>query len=226
MEKRTLNARPRSVVGKQAKALRRQGRIPAVLYGRGAEPQNLEIDMREANRVLTHVSGSTLIELAVDGAAHQVLVREIQRDPIRRDLIHIDFLQVAMDVAITAAVPLEIVGEAPAVKTFAGVIVTGLDEIEVEALPADLPDRISVDLGSLEEIGQAIVVGDLFVGKGVKLLTSPSEMVVRVMSQAAEEVEEVEVVAEAGEPEVIERRKEEGEEGEDGDKDKDTEKEK
>ena len=209
MEKRTLEARPRSVVGKKSKALRRKGLTPAVLYGRAAAPQALEIDTREASRVLGRVSGSTLVELKVGNETHQVLVREVQRDPIRRDVLHVDFLRVAMDVTIRAAVPIDVVGEAPAVKTLGGVLVLGLDEIEVEALPADLPDRVTIDLGSLVEIGQAITVGDLYAGKGVKVFTNPAELVVRVTAQAAEEVEEVVAVAPSVEPEVIERKREE-----------------
>ncbi len=212
MATRTLNARPRTVIGKQTRALRRQGITPAVLYGRGVEPQAIEVDAREASRVLARVSGSTLIEVNVGGEAHQVLVREVQRHAIRGDIVHVDFLRVAMDVAIRTAVPIDTVGEAPAVKTLGGVLVLGLNEIEVEALPADLPDRISVDLEALKEIGQSITVGDLVIGPRVKLLTQPGELVARVTAQAAEEVEEVVAAPAPIEPELIERKKEEPEE--------------
>ncbi|MEW6569288.1 MAG: 50S ribosomal protein L25 [Chloroflexota bacterium] len=211
MERMKIEARPRRVVGKQVNALRRQGRIPAVLYGRGISPQALELEARQASRVLFRVSGSTLVELMVNGDSHTVLVREIQRDPILTDIRHVDFLKVAMDVAIRTSVPLDIVGEAPAVKTYGGVLVTGLDEIEVEALPGDLPDRVTVDLESLAHVGESITVGDLFVGKNVKVLTPPDEVVVRVTAQAVEEVEVVAPAAEVAEPEVIERAKKEEE---------------
>ncbi len=207
MERLKIEARPRRVVGKQVDSLRRQGILPAVLYGRGISPQPLELEARAAARVLGHVSGSTLVELTVGNETHNVLVREIQRDPIRADLRHVDFLKVAMDVAIRTSVPLEIVGEAPAVKTYGGVLVTGLDEIEVEALPGDLPDRVTVDLSALTAVGQSITVGDLYAGKNVKVLTPADEVVVRVMAQAAEEVEAAAPVAAMVEPEVIERPK-------------------
>lgn len=207
MERLKIEARPRRVVGKQVNALRRQGLLPAVLYGRGISPQPLELEARAAAKILTRLSGSTLVELTVDGETHNVLVREVQRDPIRADIRHVDFLKVAMNVAIRTAVPLEMVGEAPAVKTYGGVLVTGLDEIEVEALPGDLPDRVTVDLSALTAIGQSIVVGDLYVGKNVKVLTPADEVVMRVMAQAVEEVEAAAPVAEAVEPEVIERPK-------------------
>ncbi len=207
MERLKIEARPRRVVGKQVHALRRQGLLPAVLYGRGISPQPLELEARTASKVLSRVGASTLVELTVDGMTHNVLVREIQRDPIRTNIRHVDFLKVAMDVAIRTSVPLEIVGEAPAVKTYGGVLVSGLDEIEVEALPGDLPDRVTVDLSSLTGIGQSVTVGDLYAGKNVKVLTPPDEVVLRVMAQAVEEVEAAAPAVEMVEPEVIERAK-------------------
>ena len=213
MERPRLDARRRTVVSKQVRALRRQGTIPAVRYGTGNEPAPLELDGREASKVLSRMSGSTLLDLVLGGDTHNVLVREIQRDPIVQDIRHVDFLKVAMDVVIRTAVPVELVGEAPAVKTFGGILVTGVDEIEVEALPADLPNRVTVDLGPLTEIGKAITVGDLFIGKGVKLLTSKDELVARVKQAVAEVVEEAPVAAGPVEPEVIEKPKKE-EEGE------------
>jgi large subunit ribosomal protein L25 len=213
MERPRLDARRRTIVGKQVRALRRQGLIPAVLYGTGIEPSPLELDGREASRMLARVSGSTLVDLVLEGDTHNVLVREIQRDPIVQNIRHVDFLKVAMDVVIRTSVPVELVGEAPAVKTFGGILVSGVDEIEVEALPANLPNRMTVDLGSLLEIGQAITVGDLVVGEGVKLLTSRDELVARVMQAEAEVVEEAPVAVGPVEPEVIEKPKKE-EEGE------------
>jgi large subunit ribosomal protein L25 len=211
MERPKLDARRRSVVGKQVRALRREGIIPGVLYGTGVESTSLELEGREASRVLSRLSGSTLLDLVLEGDTHNVLVRDVQRDPILQTVRHVDFLKVAMDVAIRTAVPLDLVGEAPAVKTFGGVLVTGVDEIEVEALPADLPSRLTVDLEALTEIGKAITVGDLFVGKGVKLLTSKDELVARVTQAEAEIVEEEPVAAVPVEPEVIEKPKKEEE---------------
>jgi len=216
MERMKIQATPRTVIGKQVRALRRQGRIPAVLYGSGIEPMPLELEAKEASRVLSRASASTLVELTVGDETHNVLVREVQRHSILRNIRHVDFLKVAMDVATRTFVPVDVVGEAPAVKTFGGVLVMGLDEIEVEALPADLPDRVTIDMEPLTLIGAALTVKDLFVGKGVKVLTSPDELIVRVMAQAAEEVEEVEVVAEAVEPELIERERGEEEAEEEG----------
>jgi large subunit ribosomal protein L25 len=143
-----------------------------------------------------------------------VLVREIQRDVIRRNVLHVDFLKVAMDVRITAEVPIELVGRAPAVEELGGVLVTGINSIEVEALPADLRDRVTVDLESLVKIDDSITAGDLFLGEGVELLTDPAELVARVIYQVEEVLEEVvepEVVPVAAEPELVERGKREEE---------------
>jgi large subunit ribosomal protein L25 len=202
------------VKGKQVRALRRQGVLPAVLYGAGVEPTPLELSMLEASKILSRAGGSTLIDLSVGRKAHRVLVRDVQRDAITHALLHVDFLRVVMDVAIRTEVPVELVGEAPAVKELGGLLVTGLSHIEVEALPGDLPDRVTVDLESLTGVDDAISVGDLALGDGVKVLTESDELIARVIYQA-EEVEEEEVeeeVVEVGaEPEVIERGKPEEE---------------
>ncbi|HEX9675635.1 MAG TPA: 50S ribosomal protein L25 [Anaerolineales bacterium] len=209
-----LSASLRSVIGKQVKALRRQGRLPAVLYGAGTEPLSIELESRAASKILDRASGSTLLQLQLEGQEHMVLVREIQRDVIRRNVMHVDFLKVAMDVRITAEVPIELVGRAPAVDELGGVLVTGINSIEVEALPADLRDRVTVDLESLVKIDDSISAGDLFLGEGVELLTDPAELVARVIYQVEEVLEEVvepEVVPVAAEPELVERGRREEE---------------
>jgi large subunit ribosomal protein L25 len=211
-----IQAEPRKVTGKQVKALRRAGLIPAVIYGAGLTPMAIELKARDAEKALVRATGATLFDLALGGETHKVLVREVQRGSIRRDLRHVDFLKVAMDQLIRAVVPIELMGEAPAVKTLGGVLVTSVQAIEVEALPADLPDRISISIETLEKIDDKITVADLPLGKGVKVLTSPEDVVARVIYQAVEVVEEVvkEAVAVTAEPEVIARKKEEDEEEE------------
>lgn len=221
MESHKLKAEARTVVGKRVGALRREGILPAIVYGAGLSPLPIQLDAREAGKALARVSGATLLDLEVGDVTHKVLVREMQRDVIRHNLEHVDFLKVAMDVVIRTEVPVELVGEAPAVKMLGGVLVSGLDEIEVEALPSDLPDRVTVDLSVLENVDDAITVGDLFLGKGVKVLTDATDVVVHVIYQAAEEVEEpVEAVPLEGEPEVIERARREEEGAGEGEGDK------
>lgn len=210
-ESHTLAAEPREAIGKKVRAVRRQGLVPAVLYGSGVDGKPIKLDAKAADEALAKASASTLIDLTVDGELHKVLVRDVQRDVIRRNVLHIDFLKVDMDVAIRTEVPVELVGEAPAVREQGGVLVTGLTEIEVEALPGALPDRIVVELDPLEEIDDAITVGDLYLGEGVRVLTDLAENVAHVIYLAEEELEEEEEELEglldmAAEPELVDQR--------------------
>lgn len=210
MTEHVVEAKERSAIGKKVRAIRRQGLVPGVLYGHGVDGQPIQMNAKEAEQLLSEVSASTLIDLNVDGSQHKVLVRDVQRDVIRRDVMHIDFLKVAMDVIIRTTVPVELVGEAPAARELGGILVTGVTEIEVEALPEDLPDRILVDLESLKEIDDAIAIEDLYLGEGVTVLTDPSENVAHVIYMAEEEEEEedeLEGMFELGaEPELVDQR--------------------
>lgn len=217
MDEIKLESRERTVIGKKVKVLRREGVLPAVIYGTGIEPIAIELDAHLTTKSLSRVSGSTLIDLTVGSENHTVILRDVQIDVIRRIVIHIDFLKVAMDTVIKTEVPVTLVGEAPAVRELGGVLVTGLSEIEIEALPTNLPDRITVDIESLIEINSSISVADVFFGKDVTVLTGPDEVLARVVAQAVEEeilveVEEEVIVDVLEEPEVIEKgAREEGE---------------
>lgn len=212
MEAMKLSAKKRTRIGKRVKALRQEGVLPGVMYGAGIEAVPIEMDWVEASRLLDRASRSTLIELSVDGDQHTVLVRDFQRDVIRRDYQHVDFLNVAMDVRIRAEVPIELVGSAPALKEAGVVLVTGVSEVEVEALPADLMDRITVDLESLVEIDDSITVADLYLGENVEVITDADELVARVIYQAEEVIEEPELEEEL--EELLEGEELEGEEEE------------
>jgi large subunit ribosomal protein L25 len=219
MEEIQLQANKRTIVGKRVNTLRREGLIPAIVYGGEGEAIPVELDAKEAIKVLNETSRSTLITLKVGKDDHRVLLRDIQYDVIKRIPIHVDFLRVEMDTAIRTTVPIDFVGEAPGVREKGGVLVIGLDELEIEALPADLPDKVTVDLEVLEEIDSMITVAEVFVGKGVEVLTEPEEVVAHIVYQEIEEIEEEEeveaVFEEALEPELVERgRHEEFEEEE------------
>jgi large subunit ribosomal protein L25 len=214
MEEIVLQAEQRKVIGKQVNALRRQGGLPAILYG-SIDPLPITLNAHDAERVLQTVTSSHLITVNVDGAPHSVLVRERQRNPLTGHLIHVDFQVVSLTEKLRASVLLDLVGDAPAVKDHSGVLVTGLESLEVECYPKDLPERITIDLSILREIGDAIYVRDLNLPEEVEVLAEPEEMVILVTAPEAEAVteEEEEVIAEAGEgePEVIERGKKEEE---------------
>lgn len=213
MEEIVLKANRRTVIGKQVNALRRQGKLPAVLYGRHIEATPILLDQKEASRQLEKISSSALIVVDVDGERYYALVRERQRNPMLGSLRHVDFQAVLLTEKVRAKVAIRIIGESPAVETYFGILVTGLEELEVECLPRDLPERVDCDISNLAEIGDSVYVRDLSLPKGVSILDNPDELVVVVtapVSEVALAEEEAEVVAEA-EPEVIERGKREEE---------------
>ena len=211
MKEIVLDAKRRDVVGKQVKALRRAGRLPAVLYSRHLMPILITLDMRTTSRVLPTITSSHLVVVDVEGERHTTLVREKQRDPVTSSLLHVDFQVLSMTEKLRTTVVIVLEGEAPAAKNFNGVLVTGQTELEVECLPRDLPERIRVDVSGLIEIGNSIHVRDLVLPPTVEVLTDPDDLVVLVTAQSAEEKEEVVAVEGAVEPEVIEKIKKEEE---------------
>jgi len=212
MEEIILTAQRRMKTGKQVKALRRSGGLPAILYGRQSDPIPLTLDLREASHIIPTITSSHLIKIVVDGNQHNALVREKQYHPIHRNLLHVDFLQVSLTEKIRVNVVIDLEGEALAVKEQSGVLVIGLEELEVECLPQDLPERITVDITGLANIGDAIHIRDIALPETIKVISDPDEMVALITSVAEEEVEEEIKGVEEGEPEVIERgKREEGE---------------
>lgn len=224
MEKVLLKASRRDVSGKQVKALRRAGKLPAVIYGRHTEPINISLDAHTAALALSKVTSSSLVTIDLDGKEYPALVREKQRDFIKGNLLHVDFLAVSLTEKIRAEVRIELSGVSPAVKDFNAVLVTGLPTLTVECLPGDLPDRIVVDVSSLKQIGDGIYVRDVNVSEKVRVLDDPQEMIVVATLAKEEAVEAVPtaegvVAAEAAEPELaVERGKKEEEVSEEGEK--------
>ncbi|HLF27440.1 MAG TPA: 50S ribosomal protein L25 [Anaerolineae bacterium] len=215
MDQIELKSAPRTVIGKQVKALRRTGLVPLVMYGPQSKPLALQADAKELARVLRQVGGSRLIAVQIGSSTQMALAREVQREPISGQILHVDLLAVSMTERIRVEVRLVLDGKAPAVRRGEGVLVTGVDAVEIECLPGDLIDSLHVDLEPLDKIGDALHVSDLKVPATVKILTEPEEMVARVTYLAAEEeVTAPAPAVEAAEPEVITRGKveEEGEE--------------
>jgi large subunit ribosomal protein L25 len=217
MEEVVIQANRREVIGKKVKVLRQDGLLPAVVYGHNIEPIPITLDMREGSRTLEKLSPSALVVVDVDGEQHYTLVRDKQRNPVKKTIIHVDFQAVSLTETVRADLNINIVGEAPAIETYLGILVPSLEQLSIESLPKDLPDRIDVDVSGLTEIGDSLLVSDLVVPDGVEILSDPEDVVVVVIAQAAEEEEEVEeeVELEEGvEPEVVERGKLEEEEEE------------
>ncbi len=218
MEKVVLKAAKRSVTGKQVRALRRAGELPGIIYGHDMEPVNISLNAHDATLLLNRTTASSLVTIELDGKEYPTLVRERQRNPIKSVYVHIDFQAVSMTEKINAEVAIQLTGISPAVKDFNAVLVTGISELEMEALPQDLPERIVVDISNLLKIGDGIYVRDIIVSDKVKVLANANEMIILATAPKAEVVEEpvVEAVAveEGTEPEVIERGKKEEEDAE------------
>src|SRR5712691_665886 len=174
MKSVVLNAIPRSLARRAgAKKLRANGRIPAIIYGRQAQPQNLEVNAKEMENLIHHsVSENLLVDLAVKDDARPkrlALVQEVQHHPLSGKVLHVDFHEVAEDEKVTVMVPVETAGEAVGVKTDGGVLEHVLFKIKARALPKDLPEVIMVDVTNLE-IGQAIHIWDIKAPAGVEIL--------------------------------------------------------
>lgn len=216
MDPLQLKATKRTVIGKQLGHLRRAGQLPAVIYGPVVESTPIQLDAREATRVIRKVHGAQLLDLTIDGQTHKVLVQDLQRDAIKGTFLHADFYAVDMNRIIRVRLPINLVGASYAVTSLSGVLVHGVTELEIECLPADLIVAVEADLGELKEIGSAIFVRDLYVPKTIKLLSNPDDMVARVTYQAKEEDLTTLVTPATAEVEVIEKGKieEEGEEAE------------
>jgi large subunit ribosomal protein L25 len=177
MEKVVLKASKRDVVGKQVKALRREGKLPAVIYGRHTEPININLEAHTASLALAKTTSSSLVTIDVDGTEHLALVREKQRDYIKNRLLHVDFLAVSLTEKLRTFVPVHFVGVSGAVKDYNAVLVHNLEQLEVECLPADLPERIDVDIAILRRPGEGIRLKDVQVSDKVRLLGDADQMV-------------------------------------------------
>ena len=209
-----LTAEKRTVTGKHVRQLRRDGWVPGVMYGHGFEPVPLQFEERSLAHILSKVGGSQLVGINVKGdkQPEMALVRDVQRDPIRGNFLHVDFYRVRMTERLTAEVPLVVVGESAVIEAGEGILLQGISAIEVECLPGDLVDAIEVDLSDLVEIDQGIYVRDLAVPAGIDVLTDIDEMIVRIVPLEAEEIEEEEeeeLMPGAEEVEVITEAKEE-----------------
>lgn len=179
-----------------AKKSLRAGQVPAVLYGHGIKAQSVAVNGRQFTKVLKAAGFSSLVSLKfADGKDHTVIVRDIQTHPLKGTITHADFYQVRMDEAIEAKVPLRFTGEAIAVKDLGGVLVRNTDEVEISALPADLPHDIEVDISALSNFAAVIRVSDLKLPKGVELKQNPGDVIALVQAPRSEQ--ELEQLSEA-----------------------------
>ena len=195
----TFPARKRDVMGKAVKRLRRQGLIPGNIYGHGRASVPIQLDAHEFELFLHRHAATTLLRLSLDGggAPETALVRHVQHESRTGAIQHVDFLHVELSEPIRARVPLRLEGESPAVRAGDGVLLHLMDAIEVEALPTNLPSALTLDVSGLAEVKAALHVRDITLPRGVKLLTDPDELVVKI--DPARVIAEEPAVAEAAE---------------------------
>lgn len=195
----TLTAVRRETIGRTPEQVRRAGFIPAVLYGHGVTTLTIAVNTRALEKLLPALSTSTLMNLSLPNtkATSKVLVHEVQRHPLTGVPIHVDFYQVKLTEQIRAKVPLAFAGVSPAVKDLAGTLVKSADEVNVEALPQDLPEHLIVDVSRLRSFDDRITIGDLPVPGGVKVLDDAHEVVAVVTRpRTEEELQELETEVE------------------------------
>ncbi|KPK23195.1 MAG: hypothetical protein AMJ70_04105 [Dehalococcoidia bacterium SG8_51_3] len=197
MEDLKLKATHRAVLGKKARFLRRQGITPTHLYGHNVKSAALQCDTSELQDLLVHAGKTRLVSLDVDGErAKSVFIREVQRDAVTRELLHVDFYQVKRTEKIAVDVPIVLIGEAPALKFKGRMLVHGINSLNVECLPTNVPPQIDVDITQLEEVEQAINVKDIVLNPEITVHADPEQLVVKISEVMVKEVEEVPEVAE------------------------------
>lgn len=185
-----LKAEKREILGRKVKSLRKEGKIPANVFGKNIKSESLTVDRKEFETTFKQAGETQIIDLE----GRPVLVSNIQVNPLTGDYLHVDFRQVDLKEEIKANVPLVFEGESPAAKQNLGTVVEQLSEIEVEALPTELPEKITVDVSVLAEVGQAIYVKDLKVSSSVKVLADLESIVAKVEAPQEEEVVEAPAV--------------------------------
>lgn len=209
MEKILLEAHQRTVHGKKNARLRAEGKVPAVAYGHGAKPQSLEIDAKVLEKVYHQAGGNKIVSLKVgDKPAKNVLIYDVQREVRKGELTHVDFYLVRMDEVLRTEIPLHFVGESTAVYQDEGTLMKNLEAVEVECLPADLPESIEIDISVLDDFEKTITVADLALPKGVKLMLEDTEMLIAKVEPPRSDEELAELEGDLGE-EVPDGAKEE-----------------
>ena len=218
-------AATRTVSGKgTARKLRAAGKIPAVIYGHGRAPQSLELDGHTFTRLLEKISYlTTVIELTVDGTMARTLIRELQRHPVKRDILHVDFQELVAGEKVTIRVPLKFVGTPEGVRTGGGILDETVRELHISVDPAEIPNHIDIDVSHLQ-VGKSLHVRDVKAPAGVTILDDPAGTICVCMIPKEVATPTPEEAAAAGaapaEPELIRKPKAEDEEGAEGEEKK------
>lgn len=184
-----LAVQKREKLGSGVKALRKQGLVPGELYGRGLQNLHLSVPEKEFKKLYKDAGESTVINVVLDGEKHPALIQSVSFDPLTDDFQSVDFYQVRMDEKLTVSVPLVFEGVSPAVKEKNALLVKPLQELEIEALPGNIPHNIKVDLSKLQDLDQSIYVRDLEIPANVEVLVSPDTVVATATEKTTEEEE-------------------------------------
>lgn len=207
MDKKTLKAEKRTLSGRKVKKLRNEGNLPANVFGRDIKSVSVQVNTKEFEKTFAETGETGIVELVIGSDKRPVLVHNVQTDPVSDSVLHVDFLQVNLKQKVTAQVPIELVGESPAEKQGLGTVVQYLNELEVEALPTDLPDKFEIDTSVLSEVDQAIQVKDVKIDKTkVEIQEGAEEIVVKVEPPKEEKEEEVVVAPAEGAEEAGEAK--------------------
>ncbi len=215
MERIELKAQKRELIGRAVNSLRKEGLLPSVIYGHNFESKAIQIKYKDFEKVFKAAGESTLINLKIDDKEEPAVIKDIQKDPVSDQIIHADFYKVSLTEKIKANVPVVVIGESEAVKN-GGVLIKTVNELEVEALPQDLPHELQIDISRLQNFGDHIQIKDILVSDKVKIEANSEDIVALVQEPRKEEVvevappsvEEVEVIKKPSVAEAME-----GEEG-------------
>ncbi len=206
----TLQAQKREVFGKALKEARNDGKLPVVIYGRKQVAENYFVDTKEFNKVYRAAGESTVIEFKTENGDHDILIKEVDHNPISGETVHADFYVIEKGKKVQVEVPLVFEGESPAMKNLNGVLVKVIHDLPIEAMPKDLPHDIKVDISSLVDFDSQITVADLKIPAGVEVMIEPEEVVVLVSEPKDEPVEEAPMDISAIEVEQKGKKEEEG----------------
>ena len=186
-EQISVPLQPRTTTGKKVRRLRRDGIIPANIYGHDRASRAVQLDDKEAQRLLATHAGSSVLRLKLNGAEEAAVIRAVKHEPKSGKIEHIDFMHIELDQLMRARVPVHLHGEAPAVRLLGGTLLHLVDAVEVECLPGNLPPALELDITRLEALDSALHVADVQLPRDVRLLTRPEEVVVKVEPPRVEE---------------------------------------
>ncbi len=199
-----LTAETRAIRGKKVRRLRQRGYVPGIVYGPAIDPISVQFPYRVIERTLMDAGGTNLIDIAVADKTYPSLAREVQRDAIRGDILHVDFLAVDASQRIRVEVPVAMEGNSPVIAAREGILITGRSSLTLEVFPDDIRNRIIIDLSELTELGAEVLVRDLEFGENVTVHNDPNEMIAKIVQPAAARADEDLEQLEGEEGEIME----------------------